>query len=498
MNHSGVPKAIVVGAGIGGLATAIRLRVKGYEVEVIEANSHHGGKLAEIDLEGYRFDAGPSLFTLPLEVDALFEAANKNPRDYFDYEKLDIITHYFYEDGTNILAYADLDSFAREVEDKTGESARKVKKLLKKSEGLYDLTSHVFLENSLHKLDTYLRMDTIKSILQLYKLDALRSMDKANQSFFDDPRVVQLFNRYATYNGSDPYQAPATLNIIPHLEFNMGAYFPKGGIYQIADAVYRLGLDLGIKYRFDTPVEQILTEESQVKGVKLAEETIPAQVVVSNADIVPTYRKLLKHLPAPEKTLEQPRSSSALIFYWGIEKEFANLGVHNIFFSEDYKAEFEHIWQKKSVYHDPTVYIHISSKLNPSDAPQGGENWFTMINVPHDAGQDWDQIIKESREHILDKVSRILKVNVREYLRCEQILEPRTIQSRTSSYLGALYGNSSNNTFAAFLRHPNFSTQIKGLYFCGGSVHPGGGIPLSVLSGRIVGDLVDDVREVVG
>jgi len=492
---SGV-QAIVIGAGIGGLATAVRLRSQGYEVKVYEANAYPGGKLSEFDLQGYRFDAGPSLFTLPEEVDALFELTGKNPRDYYSYEALDPITRYFFPDGTRLDAFADPARFAEEVEAKTGESQDRILSLLSKSRELYDITHHVFLERSLHKLDTYLRKETLQSILQLHKLDAFRSMNRANTQFFQDPRVVQLFNRYATYNGSNPYEAPATLNIIPHLEFNKGAYFPIGGIYQITDSVYRLAQDLGIEFHFGTPVDRVVVEDGQAVGIAVDGQIHHAEVVVSNVDIVPTYRKLLRDQEAPEQTLNQPRSSSALIFYWGVKKEFPELDVHNIFFTEDYQAEFAHIWEKKSLYHDPTVYIHISSKKHAADAPVGGENWFTMINVPHDAGQDWDQLIETTRTSILEKVSKMLGKEIQPYIEVEHILEPRTIQSRTGSFLGALYGNSSNNRFAAFLRHPNFSRKIKNLYFCGGSVHPGGGIPLCLLSARIVGDLVNQQHPV--
>ncbi|MCI4669614.1 MAG: phytoene desaturase family protein [Bacteroidia bacterium] len=483
-------KAIVIGAGIGGLATAVRLQLKGYQCSVFEANSYPGGKLSEFDQGAYRFDAGPSLFTLPMEVDALFQAAGKDPRDYFNYQRLEVITNYFFPDGTRIHAYSDPEAFAEEVHSKTGESKLEIKKLLEKSEELYDITHKVFLESSLHKMQTYLRMDTLKSIMQLHKIDAFRSMNQANAARFNDPRVVQLFNRYATYNGSDPYQAPATLNIIPHLEFNMGAYFPQGGMYHITESIYKLGKELGVQYHFDQKVDEILIENKKVKGISIDGNEYKADLIVSNADIVPTYRRLLKKLPAPESTLEQPRSSSALIFYWGINQSFPEMDVHNIFFTEDYKEEFDYIWKKKEVYDDPTIYVNISSKLNPNDAPEGAENWFTMINVPHDDGQNWDEIIERSRKNILAKLKKMLGKDVESHIEVEAILEPRTIQSKTSSHLGALYGNSSNNPFAAFLRHPNFSRQIEGLFFCGGSVHPGGGIPLCLLSARIVGDLV--------
>ena len=188
--------------------------------------------------------------------------------------------------------------------------------------------------------------------------------------------------------------------------------------------------------------------------------------------------------------LRQPRSSSALIFYWGIRKEFHALDLHNIFFSEDYNQEFKYIFKKQQVYNDPTVYVNITSKENKSDAPKGCENWFVMVNVPSNTGQDWDNIINNVRSNILKKLSISLSVNLEDLIESETVLDPRLIESKTNSYQGALYGASSNNKFAAFLRHPNFSQQISNLYFCGGSVHPGGGIPLCLLSGKIVSDLI--------
>lgn len=483
-------KAIIIGAGIGGIATAIRLQLQGWQVQICEANDYPGGKLSEIRFDGYRFDAGPSLFTLPQLVEELFLLAGKKPEDFFQFEALPVITRYFYPDNTVINAYRDPDDFADEVAAKTDEPRENVAKLLRKSEVLYDITHHVFLERSLHRLGTYLRWGTIKSILQLYKLDAFRTMDQANTQHFDDPRVAQLFNRYATYNGSDPHQAPATLNIIPHLEHNIGAFFPREGMYQITSSLVNLAQDLGVEVKLGHPVERIVVEGGEAKGIQLNGEFIAADLVVSDADVVPTYRRLLPDQVAPEKILAQPRSSSALIFYWGMDRQYEALDVHNIFFSEDYQSEFQKMWQDQSLHHDPTVYLYVSSKRKPEDAPAGGENWFVMINVPANQGQDWDALISQARTDIIAKLTQMLGTEVVAHITTEQMLDPRSIESRTSSYQGALYGNSSNNKFAAFLRHPNFSNKIKGLYFCGGSVHPGGGIPLCLLSAKITADLV--------
>ena len=206
--------------------------------------------------------------------------------------------------------------------------------------------------------------------------------------------------------------------------------------------------------------------------------------------MVNAYKTILRKQKQPKLLLDQPKSSSALIFYWGIKGTFPELGLHNILFSDDYQTEFEHIFKKGSIYHDPTVYINITSVYKQDDAPEGCMNWFTMINVPNNQGQNWDALIAAARKSILEKVNRILKTNLEQLIEVEEILDPRTIESKTSSAQGALYGNSSNNKFAAFLRHSNFSSDIKNLYFCGGSVHPGGGIPLSLLSAKIMTEMI--------
>jgi len=485
-------KAFIIGAGIAGIATAVRLAVKGYEVEVFESNSYPGGKLTSIEKDGYRFDAGPSLFTMPKYVDELFALAGKNPRDCFNYQKLDVVCQYFYEDGTKLTAYADEHKLGAEVAAKTGESAAAMQRFATNSKRIYQITNHVFLERSLHRVKTYLRWDTLKSIARLLQIDAMRTMHKANQSFFKDSRMVQYFDRYATYNGSNPYKAPATLNVIPHLEQHYGAWFPTGGMQAITDSLVKLAESVGVKFHYNSPVQEIIIEDKKVKGIKINDTLLLADVVVSNVDVWFTYHKLLSKYPGlkPSKILQQERSSSALIFYWGIKKQFKQLDLHNIFFSADYEAEFKHIWQEKNISADPTIYLNISSKYKSDDAPTGHENWFVMINVPNNIGQDWDALINEARENIRKKLFRILGEDVKQLITSESILDPRNIESKTSSYQGSLYGNSSNTQFAAFLRHANRSAQIKNLYFCGGSVHPGGGIPLALLSAKIVGEWV--------
>jgi phytoene desaturase len=318
-------------------------------------------------------------------------------------------------------------------------------------------------------------------------------MHSDNLKTLRNPKLVQLFDRFATYNGSDPYRAPGILNIIPHFEHGIGTYIPQNGMQDITDSLYKLACDLGVMFHFNERVEEIILENGKVKAVRTEKKTVAADIVISNMDVTPTYRRLLPEVKAPERILRQERSSSALIFYWGIRKTFPELGLHNIFFSNDYKTEFRDIFEGRVPAEDPTVYVNITSKDVPSDAPSGCENWFVMVNVPQHTGQDWEELIPEYRKNIIGKLSSVLGVELQGYIENESTLSPPEIEIKTSSTGGSLYGTSSNSRFAAFMRHTNDSSRIDNLYFCGGSVHPGGGIPLCLLSAKIVSELCPDL-----
>jgi phytoene desaturase len=477
-------KAAVIGSGVGGLAISIRLALKGYKVTVYEKNDRSGGKIAEIKSRGYRFDTGPSLLTLPELTDELFELAEKKRKDYFQYSRLQVICNYFFGDGLKIRAFSDPDQFAAELETKTGEPATRVLDHLKRSREQYNLTADIFLFNSLHKIRTFIHRRVLKGILMFHRVDAFTTMHQRNAKRFGDPRVTQLFDRYATYNGSNPFLAPATLNVISHLEHSLGAFFPSGGMRTLANSLELLARDSGVRFEFSRKVEKIIVDGKKAAGVMVKGEVMPYDLVVSDVDVNYLYQNLL-----PDSTSiridEKNLSSSALIFFWGIRGQFPSLEVHNILFSENYRNEFQHIFEKRSITSDPSVYIYITSKLVPSDAPDHCENWYVMINVPPDTGQDWELFVAEARQNIIRKINRILKIKVENLIEFEQIESPPTIEERTMSWKGALYGNHSNSMFSAFLRHSYKHKTLKNLFYVGGSVHPGGGIPLCLASAAI-------------
>jgi diapolycopene oxygenase len=374
-----------------------------------------------------------------------------------------------------------------------GVPSKTLKAYLTKAKKKYDLTESIFLKRSLHQLKSFLNPETVKAILNVRTLEIGKSLHQVNEEQLQEPHLVQFYDRFATYNGSNPYQTPGIMTLVQHLEEHYGTFVPKKGMESITTSLFELAKRQGVVFHFNEKVNEIVVEKRKVLGVKTEKMFYAADQVCSNMDVYPTYQYLLPQVVAPVKTLEQERSSSAVIFYLGISRTFKELDLHNIFFSKDYKEEFKVIFEEQTVSKDPTVYVNITSKDIAADAPTGCENWFVMINTPADKGQDWDAIRASIRASFIKKINLILGVNLEDYIVEEDFLTPPMIQQKTQSHQGALYGSSSNDRMAAFLRHPNFSQQIKKLYFCGGSVHPGGGIPLCLLSAKIVSDQIPEL-----
>ena len=489
-------KAVVIGAGIAGIASAIRLVKKGYKVDVFEANSYPGGKLTSFRIGDYRFDAGPPLFTMPNYVDELFELFDEKPSDFFTYKKKRIACKYFWDDGVELSAYSDKILFFNEVEKKLGVDSKPLEKYLLNAKRKYDLTAPLFLEQSLHKLSSFLNKQTIKAILKLNSFEISQNLHSVNSNQLKEPHLVQMYDRFATYNGSSPFKTPGIMTLIQHLEQEYGTFVPKGGMVQITNSLFELAKRKGVNFMMGSKVQEIILKQSNAVGVTVDNKSKFYDYVFSNMDVFPTYKFLLKNVKAPKRILNQEASSSAVIFYWGLKRKFNQLDLHNVFFSKDYRNEFQSIFQKKEVSDDFTIYVNITSKDNPQDAPKGCENWFVMINTPPDLGQDWNIIKHDLRKKVINKLSTFLNVKLEKIIEEESVMTPPMISEKTGSHLGALYGSSSNSRVAAFLRHPNFSSKIKNLYFCGGSVHPGGGIPLCLLSAKIATDLIPNALNV--
>ncbi len=482
----------VIGAGLGGLSCAARLANAGFRVDLYDQRPQVGGKAGSRSLAGYRFDTGPSLFTMPRVFEQLFDELGERLEDHLHPIPLAPICTYFYPEGTVLRSFSDRERFAAEIEAKLGESGRGLERYLRHTGRIYESAAELFLWHSLHEPSTYAQPFARRALLELGRLDALRPLHQANRSFFSDPRLVQLFDRYATYNGSSPFRAPATLGIIPFVEHGLGGYGLEGGIHALPQALERLARRKGVSLQPGTRVDRILIRDGQVRGILVSGEQRDYPVVVSNADVLRTYEDLLQqpHAPAARRYRRLEPSSSGLVFLWGLAETYPELGVNNIFFSPDYRREFRELFEERVCPRDPTIHVSITSKLVPTDAPRGGENWFVLVNAPYVAGQDWQRETARVRRRALAVLEKALGRPVASRIAAEEVMTPQDIERDTGSSRGSLYGISSNTRLAAFLRHPNRSRRVRGLYFCGGSVHPGGGMPLALLSGKIAADLV--------
>ncbi len=484
---------LVIGAGIGGLAAAIRLASRGHRVTVVEKLGRPGGKMGEVRADGYRWDTGPSVITMRHVFERLFAEAGRNLRDYLDLVPLNPITRYFWQDGATIDAVADEDAMCAHIRTAFGlHDVDGYRKFMRYAKRLHDVVSEPFL---------YRAKPTVRDLLKLpltdvFKIDALRTMHQAVTAHFTDPHLIQLFDRFATYNGSSPYRAPATLNVISHVEMAQGAWYPRGGIYQMAVAFEQLATELGVEIRYNTPVQEMCIEAGRANGVRLQDgEEIRADALVCNADYTHA-RQTLTPTPAGAFRLSQSERESALepscsgfVKMMGVEGNHNTLAHHNIFFTDDYPREFEDIFTRKVAPVDPTLYLCITSKTDPDHAPAGCENWFVLINAPYLTEQfDWQAqsaiYASKTKEKLMAWVSKLEGRGVSPTrVHIERHQTPADLQAMYGGHRGAIYGFSSNSRAAAFMRPANRSPKIKGLYFASGSAHPGGGVPLVTLSG---------------
>ncbi len=486
---------VVIGAGIGGLSAAIRLAAAGQRVIVLEKNAAVGGKMGEVLRAGFRWDTGPSVITMHHVFEDLFRAAGRRLEDYIELLPVEPLTRYFYPDGTVLDVTRDLARMVEQIRRLDEHDVEGYLAYLSYVARLHRVTGPAFI---------YGAPPTWRTVTQVALADALRlepwlTMDAAIRRYVRSPHLRQLLGRFATYVGGSPFRAPATLNVIAHVELNEGIWYPRGGIYAIAAVLERLARELGVTIRTGCAVKQIhVSAASRATGVILADgEQIAADAVLSNVDVAHTLTNLL---PRPAVDLRQLRaitradpSCSGFILLLGVRGEFPQLAQHNIFFSADYRREFDDIFRRGVPPDEPTVYIAITAKADPDHAPAGHENWFVLVNAPAAGpGFDWERGKAGYRDRVLATLARF-GLDVRDRLVAEEVFTPADLARQTGSWRGALYGASPNSALAAFRRPPVRDPRVAGLYYAGGTTHPGGGVPMVILSGRLAAQtIVDD------
>lgn len=486
-------KISIIGAGIGGLSSACLLAAKGHDVQVFEKNETPGGKMNEVREDGFRFDTGPSLLTMPFILEQLYEECGTSLQEQLELVPLSPICSYFYQDGTTFINHEDHDETISEIKRIAPEDAEAYERFLGYAQGLYQRTADAFIFNPLYDFSDFRQLN----FLSFLGIDAFTSVSQRIDSMFKSPYLRQFFKRFTTYNGSSPYQAPATLNVIPHVEINLGGYYIKGGLYKLAESLEELAKSFGVKFHYKACVKSILTEDKKASGILLENgDKIHSDIVLSNSDATETITRLLSDEAIPAWKKEQAEniepSCSGFVLMLGIDRQYDRLSHHNIFFSDDYETEFRQIFQDKVMPDDPTIYVANTSYSDYNHAPEGGSNLFILINAPYLSQQfDWETNQNKYGDKIISVLEKRGLDNLSDHIKFRQSITPVDFYEKYRSNKGSIYGTSSNSKFAAFIRPRNKSRKVDKLYFTGGSTHPGGGIPLVIQSAFNALDLIE-------
>jgi phytoene desaturase len=472
----------VIGAGVGGLATAIRLGAAGHRVVVVERRPVTGGKMATQRHAGFTFDVGPSLLTLPMLLDDLVRVAGTTLHDELDLVRLDPQFQYRWPDGSSLTIPDAPEERAAAFEQFSSGAGEQWRRFDARGRRIWDVSQRTFLAGPMDGPGRLLRR--MHSPGDLMSIDPLRTLHGRAARTFSDPRLVQWAGRYATYSGSSPFRAPATLACIAHLEARYGCWYPRGGLDAVRSMLERLAIRCGVDVRCGADVARITVDGTRVDGVELADGTaVKAAAVAANADAEHVYRDLVADDGELRRARRAERSMSGLIVLAAARGRTPGVGHHTVWFAPDDHAEFAALAHGRMA-DDPTIYACVSAATDPTQAPPGHENWSLLVNAPPgielDAETERDRILAVLAQRGIDLRHRLL---------WSAVITPLDQAARWRAPGGAIYGASSNGRRAAFLRPPNRSRRA-GLYLVGGSSHPGGGLPLVLTSGRIVADLV--------
>ncbi len=488
-----VARVVVIGAGVGGLAAAARLAAQGHRVTVHERAATHGGKLGEYRRDGFTFDTGPSLLTLPQVFTDLF-AATGGPAD-LEIEPVDPVCGYRFVDGARLDLPFDAVAVPAALDAALGPgSGAAWQALHDRSARLWGLVGEPVLHRPLRARDLARFSARLRDQRVVAPWLTLRGL---GERLLPDPRLRMWLDRYATYSGSDPRRAPSVLSVTPYVEQRFGAWWVRGGLRRLGDALLERCRALGVAVHLDSAVVGITTSGRRVSGVRLADgRPVPADVVVSDADARVLYDRLLPGRAVAVRTVRAvlrrtPASVAGFVLLLALDGFGARQPAHRIWFPPDYDAEFDALFRRPTPVRDPTVYVH--SPADPAMAPVGGEAWFVLVNAPvHDpaGGVDWDALGVAERyaDRVLDVLARRGE-DVRGRIRWREIRTPADLERDAGAPGGAIYGTASHGPLAALLRPANRS-PVPALYLVGGSAHPGGGLPIVALSAKIVADLV--------
>jgi diapolycopene oxygenase len=492
----------VIGSGLGGLSAACTLAARGHLVTLFEKNPWFGGKAAQHQADGFRFDMGPTILTLPSVLKRIFNEAGKRLEDYIELVALDPQWRCFFEDQTVLDLVSDLGKMKENLSkfSTAPNAAEGYEKFMQISKQLHSVSDKFFFWKSVGGL-----MDTMEvggafqaSVLKdVLSLRMGRSVAGLVRSCVPDAKAAQMIDHFTQYVGSSPEASPAVLCGIAHMQTEEGVWYPMGGTRAVPEGLCRLAKDLGVEVHTEADVVSIQENGQRVKGLTLADgRQFSFDAIVSNCDSVRTHRELLKGAAAQAK-FESRRSyepaCSGVVLYLGLNRRYEQLLHHNFVFSRDPHEEFEYIYNRGEPAPDPTAYVCAPATTEPAVAPPGGEALYILVHTPYlRERHNWTEMLPKYREVILDKLETTAGMKgIRDHIVSESSLTPEGIHKRYRVLNGAIYGLASHGKFLGAFKPGNRSRDLKGLYLAGGAAHPGPGMPMVMMSGWIAGDTVD-------
>jgi diapolycopene oxygenase len=494
----------VVGGGLGGLAATCTLAARGHEVICFERNPWLGGKAAVLEAEGFRFDMGPTILTIPSVLRKIFSEADRDLSDYLDLVALDPQWRCFFGDGTTLDLVADTETMAERVAKYAADPAmgNGYRRFMRISSRLHDVSDRFFFWRSVGSLrDTFQLGNTFRlsTLGDLWSLRMGRTVAGTVRRCVPEKRVAQMLDHFTQYVGSAPDMSPAVLCGIAHMQTGEGVWYPRGGTGAVPKALAKLAGELGAELRPEAFARRVLVDEGAVRGVETESgETIPLSAVVSNCDSVRTHRELLEGEPS-RRFLARRRyepACSGVVLYLGLSQGYDQLLHHNFVFSRDAEEEFHAIYRKGEPAPDPTCYVCAPARTEPEVASPGGEALYVLVHTPYlRPGHDWAQMLPDYRKTILDKLAATAGLDdLEERIVFEQALTPEDIDRRYHVLDGAIYGLASHGRYLGAFKPANRSPDVRGLYLAGGSAHPGPGMPMALMSGWIAADVLDRDR----
>ena len=475
-------RAVIIGGGLGGLAAALRLSARGWSVTVCESGPTFGGKMNRWQQEAYSFDTGPSLITMPHVFADLYAAVGERIEDHIKFVRVDPHAEYRFSSGARIVCPASAEawkSVIREIEPRDVQGFEQVHALGRK---LYELSARTFFRRSPASRPA---LSEIAALRFLPLRNGWGNYARTVANFFRSPLLRQIYNRFPTYVGSSPYLCPATLLVIPFLEREFGAWYVQGGLYAMVESLVSLARLRGINMMTASEVVAIERENGRASAARLGDGMrIPADAVIMNGDAATTPALVGETTPPDARS----RSLSGFVLLLGMRERPGNLGHHTVFFSRDYRAEFEDLFARREFPREPTIYVSAPAASDPSVAPAGGDALFAMANAPA-VSESWTPRSIESASQLVKARLALEGLNP-DCAQVRDIWHPGRFASRYLAPGGAIYGTDSHGWKNAFFRPSNRSGRIPGLYFVGGSTHPGGGTPTVLLSAKITSDLV--------